>query len=179
MCSGCCGGDDEDIESRADKIQLARREEHEGPLVGGVAVGRERLEEGWRNDWGVPLGISKHSKVWTEHLPDLETSGRCPGLGKERKGQAYGQRRAGLRTLTYLVWAVFLPCPRTRREVPLSHTQHPQKSHFCPCSLAHHECRLPQPKVLFALRPPFTPKHPLTMTAHVGRGEATKRVSSR
>lgn len=59
MCSGCCGGDDKDIESRAEKIQLARREEHEGPLVGGVAVGRERLEEGWRNDWGDPLGISK------------------------------------------------------------------------------------------------------------------------
>lgn len=125
MCSGCCGGDDKDIESRADKIQLARTEEHEGPLVGGVAVGRERLEEGWRNDWGVPLGISKHSKVWTEHLPDLETSGRCPGLGKERKGQAYGQReQASGHSPT---WSGQYSCP-----VP----EHEEKS-LCPIPNTH------------------------------------------
>lgn len=48
-----------------------------------------------------------------------------------------------------------------------------------PPLLASPASALPEPHTaLFALWPPFTQKHPLTVTTHVGGGEATKCVSS-
>lgn len=49
---------------------------------------------------------------------DLEVSGRCPGVRKEREWTGLWSEERGPKD-THLVWAVFLPCPRTRRRVPL------------------------------------------------------------